>query len=199
VKQWSAGGRERRLQPASEIAGFSPRLYELGNDPKYDSVYPYLFTHPGILVLKDFPLTESRFRVLRKSFSYEEIVEELNYCLGCRDSAEQIAWFVKDDLLVKDAFFLYPEVIRVVVEASIATIVPDQKVKQKLSYLYPVNPIFYIPDTNYESVFRAYNYLKKIWLDPRANFPKHLQPLQIRSRNEILKRLNGTVPAQLLI
>jgi hypothetical protein len=199
VKQRSVGGGERRLQPASEFAGFSPHLYEIGNHPSFDSVYPQLFTHPGITILKDFPLTESRFRVLRESFSYEEVVEELNYCIGSQDSAEKLAWFVKDELLTKDAFFLYPEVIRVVIEASIATIVHDQKTKERLSFRYPGNPIFFIPDTNYDSVLRAYEYLKKVWRDQRANFPKHLQPLHIRSRKEISKRFPEAIPVPLLI
>jgi hypothetical protein len=176
-------------------AGGSPApIYEIGNAPLFDSVYSYLFTHPGIVILKDFPITESRFRVLRKSFSYEEIVEELNYCIGCRDSAEQLAWFVKDDLITKDAFFLYPEVMKVVIEASIATIVHDLQSKEIVRQFCPKSAIFYIPDTNYESVIRAYDYLKKIWKDPRADFPKHLQTLQIRNQKEVMERFRGRIP-----
>ena len=192
MSQWSAGFRRHKGPPA--LAGESIPVYELSNDSKQDLVYQYLFTHPGILVLRDFPLTESRFHVLRKSFSYEEIAEEMYYCFGSKETAENLAWCIKDDLFAKDAFFLYPEVIKVAVEASVATIVHDQQTKEWLHRLCPQSTIFYIPDTNYDSVLRASGYLKQIWKDPRGNFPRHLQPLEIRTRTENVERFKGEIP-----
>ena len=121
-------------------------IYQIKNDASCDSIYPHLFTCPGILVVRDFPLTESRFRVLRKSFSYLEIMEELQYCIGSKNSAMQLARLLIDDLFTADVHFLYPETIRVLIEASIATVVHDASMKQRLSLLYPEQRIFYLPE-----------------------------------------------------
>ena len=173
------------------------RFYEIGNDPSFDSIYPYLFSHPGIVILKDFPLTESRFRVLRESFSYEEIVEELDYCIGSRESAGQLAWFIKDDLFTQDAFFLYPEVIRVVLEASIATIVHSRDIREHLALMYPNQTVFHIPDEDYGEVIKAYEFLRKVWKDPRSHFPHHLRPLTLRVQNEVRKKFQYDIPSVL--
>jgi len=171
-------------------------FYEIKNDPSCDSVYPRLFTYPGILVLRDFPLTESRFRILRQSFSYEEIVDELHYCIGSRDSAAQLAWLIIDNLLTADAAFLYPETIRVLLDASLATVVYDANIKQKLSLMYPDHRnIFYLPDKNYSPILNALDYLKKTWKAPGSNFPRHLQPLSFRVKRQTEERLPSEIPS----
>ena len=169
-------------------------IYIIRDDPKCDRVFARLFTEPGILVLREFPVTQSRFNVLRQSYSYDEIVDEIRYCIGSRESAERLARWIIDDLLLEEAAFMYPELIRPAIEASIATVVNDRFTQQRLLMMFPAAPIFYLPDDDYGPVIKAFDALKKYWKLP-GNFPRHLRPLEERVKDEKERRLGTRTSA----
>jgi hypothetical protein len=166
-------------------------LYQISNDPSCDPLYARIFTEPGILVVHEFPLTKSRFRILRESYSYDEIVDELRYCIRGRESDERLARLIIDDLLLEEASFLYPEMIRVAIDASIATVVMEFDVQQRLLEMFPDARIFYVPDDDLGPVIRASETLKRMWNQSKPALPWHLRPLEDRVKTQREKRLGG--------
>jgi hypothetical protein len=172
----------------------SPSYYLISNDPACDSLYARIFTEPGILVVREFPITESRMRVFRQSYTYDEIVEELRYCLRSHESAERIARWIIDDILLPGSHLDYPELIRTVVDASIATVVHDPAIRQRLSWMFPLARIIYLRDENYDPITRAFETLKATWTSPGADFPWHLRPLRTRALEQCGRRFPDGLP-----
>ena len=72
-------------------------IYQAGNHPMHEYMYPFLFSHPGITVLHDFILGHGRLDALRTANSPDELTQEFRYELG-HSQGEHLAGIAKRNI-----------------------------------------------------------------------------------------------------
>jgi glycosyltransferase involved in cell wall biosynthesis len=186
-------------------------IYQIGNSPFHRYMFPFLFTFPGIVVLHDFILTDLSFLMLKENYSRQEIYDHLNYCICSENSAKQITELLLNGTLPPNSRYLFPELNKIIVDASIATVVHNPDTRQTLLqnhskervYCFPLG--FWsenaFPETTEEEISKKRTALR---LPKDAFILGHFGVLSSYKRADVLLELlyalrNQGCPAYLLI
>lgn len=117
-------------------------IYQVGNQESFAFLYPYLIYYPGIAVLHDIYLYQSRAKYLISKKRFKEYVDEMYYCHGY--TGKKFA-----ELSLK---FPIPEIMgfafamnKLLIDCSLAVGVHTKFYQEYLSFHYPNKQIYYIP------------------------------------------------------
>lgn len=76
-------------------------IYQVGNHPMHQFMYPFLFSHPGIAIVHDYVLAHGRLDALRTICTPDELTAELRYELG-RSQGEHLAEMLRLNVVWSD-------------------------------------------------------------------------------------------------
>src|SRR4030042_2200426 len=117
-------------------------IYQLGNHESFSFVYPYLAHYPGITVLHDIVLYQSRAKYLINSGKYKEYEEEMQYCHGY--SGKKMAQVSLQYPMPGYSAFLFT-MNKLVIEKSLVIGVHTKYFQEQLQFEYPAKKIFQVP------------------------------------------------------
>lgn len=124
-----------------DLHGYDCGVYHLGNNPLHAYVYPYVFSHPGIIVLHDLVL----HHMLAWSAQYRggaaTYLREMTYVHGAAGAA--VGWDVLTGARPAP-FFEYPLCERAL-DASLGVIVHSRYLEEQVRRLSPETPVRVVP------------------------------------------------------
>jgi len=117
-------------------------IYQIGNHEFFNFIYAYIAYNPGILVLHDIHLYQSRAKYLIANNKQGEYIEEMYYCHGY--TGKKFAEISLKLPIPKLFGFVFP-MNKLVIDCSVAVGVHTKFYQEQLSFFYPNKSIYYIP------------------------------------------------------
>ena len=115
-------------------------VYQLGNDACHDYMWPYLLQHPGLVVLHDAQLHQSRARTLLRQGREEDYVTEFLY--NHEEVGEGVPRMVA--VGVGSAFYYLWPMLRIPLEAAQAVAVHNRWLAGHIGTAFPGVPVVHI-------------------------------------------------------
>jgi len=104
-------------------------IYQMGNSTCHGYIYPFVFQYPGILVLHDYILHHSRFKMLCEAGRVADYSAEVEYCHPPKGFL--LAKMVLHQLGSRLLRFTFP-LNKLLIEASLMTVVHSPYVKEMI-------------------------------------------------------------------
>ncbi len=117
-------------------------IYQLGNHESFNFIYPYLVYYPGITILHDINLYQSRTKYLLSKNKFKEYVDEMFFCHNY--TGKRLAEISLKYPIPNIVGFLF-SMNKLVIECSLSIGVHTKFYYHQLSFNYPQKKIYYIP------------------------------------------------------
>jgi glycosyltransferase involved in cell wall biosynthesis len=130
-----------RIFPASEFSfrniknPYQLIIYQMGNSDYHQYIYPFLLSHPGMMVLHDYNLHHSRLKYFVERKNLTAYSEEIEYCYP-GEKGRLLARIVTTGMGSKPLYFRFPY-HKLVIDASLMVAVHQPYLVSLLSKGHP--------------------------------------------------------------